>query len=150
MSNSGGGYESIKSNINERSLNIYKLILDKYKNNSKGNDISFEEIGAGHFSIDEIARDMESITRFLFTLELDIINYSEMKDFDAFYFSVNKLRLDVNVEFINIDKIQDQNFNMEKQLNSIQNKIKMFKTFKDIKKENPTFFEHLIKHFRGL
>lgn len=142
-------YNLIKSNINEKSLNIYKIILEKYKVNTS-KEPTFEEIGNNVFSADNLTKSLESIAGFLFQIELDIISYSEYGDFNDFYFSVNKLKIDVHVEYLNVQEVREQILKIEERLDSIQRKLKIIKTFGDIKKDNNIFFNQLIKYHRGL
>ena len=142
-------YNLIKSNVNEKSLNIYKIILEKYKVNTSV-EPTFEAVGNNVFSVDSLTKSLESIAGFLFQIELDIISYSEYGDFNDFYFSINKLKIDVHVEYLNVQEVKEQILKIEERLDSIQHKLKMIKTFGDIKKDNDVFFNQLIKYHRGL
>lgn len=142
-------FKMVEILISKNMVIVYKNLYEKQK--TIGNDdMNQDELKELRLAIDSICGAVDSITNHLFQYELNIIVYKDFMDFKDLFDAVNKLKLDVDTAFKNNVSVQNTLNPLEIQYNSIKRKIELADTFMKIKEENATFFDHLIRHHRGV
>lgn len=142
-------FKSIEILISKNMVIIYKNLYEKQKT-ILNDDMTHDELKELRLSIDSICGALDSVTNHLFQIELNIIVYKDFMDFKDLFDAVNKLKLDVDTAFKNNVSVQNTLNPLEIQYNSIKRKLELADTFLKIKEENGTFFDHLIRHHRGV
>lgn len=142
-------FKMVEILISKNMVIVYKNLYEKQK--TIGNDdMNQDELKELRLAIDSICGAVDSITNHLFQYELNIIVFKDFVDFNDLFESVNQLRIDVDNAFKDNVLVQETLNPLVVQMNSIKRKIELADTFMKIKEENATFFDHLIRHHRGV